>query len=271
MSARPPASAWGLLERLGRADVPVVRGAAAPLAEPDSAPIPAETMPEATTRRRAESGYAAAEIARRVVASPGEITIIAIGPLTNIAAALVLDPRVATAVKEIVVMGGVFQGQTNLAKMPGEYNFWIDALAARAVLRSGAPLRFVGLDVTLKVRLTRQHAAEMIAGGGPFGRYAGDMTLAWIDTMAKRYPGDPEAARSCAMHDPLAVAAVSRPDLITWAPAYVDVITSDDVGRGVAVADLLTSADAPAPNAQIATAVNVEAFLDYLLDRIRSI
>lgn len=157
------------------------------------------------------------------------------------------------------------------ARMPGEYNFWVDAPAARAVLRSGAPLRFVGLDVTLQVRLTRQHAAEMISGGGRFGRYAGEMTLAWIDTTAKRYPGDPEAARSCAMHDPLAAAAVSRPDLLTWAPAHVDVITSDEVGRGVAVADLLTSEGAPAANAQIATAVDVDAFLDHLLERIRSI
>ncbi|MGQ7754556.1 nucleoside hydrolase (plasmid) [Streptomyces sp. WC2508] len=88
--------------------------------------------------------------------------------------------------------GGVFQGQTNLARMPGEYNFWVDAPAARAVVRSGAPLRLVGLDVTLQVRLTRQHAAEMLSGGGRFGRYAGEMTPAWIDTTAKRYPGIPK-------------------------------------------------------------------------------
>ncbi|MFK4208452.1 nucleoside hydrolase [Streptomyces sp. NPDC030920] len=83
--------------------------------------------------------------------------------------------------------------------------------------------------------------------------------------------GDPEAARSCAMHDPLAAAGVSRPELITWAPAHVDVVTSDEVGRGAVVADLLTSEGASAANAQIATAVDVDAFLDYLLDRIRSI
>ncbi|RPK57062.1 ribonucleoside hydrolase RihC [Streptomyces sp. ADI95-17] len=111
----------------------------------------------------------------------------------------------------------------------------------------------------------------MLSGGGRFGRYAGERTPGWIDTTAKRYPGDPEAARSCAMHDPLAAAAVSRPDLLTWAPAHVDVITSDAVGRGVAVADLLTSEGAPAANAQIATAVDIDAFLDHLLERIRSI
>ncbi|MEU2673046.1 nucleoside hydrolase [Streptomyces sp. NPDC007164] len=138
-------------------------------------------------------------------------------------------------------------------------------------VHQGHGLVLVRVLVTLQVRLTRQHAAEMLSGGGRFGRYAGEMTLAWIDATAERYPGDPEAARSCAMHDPLAAAAVSRPDLITWAPAHVDVITSDEVGRGVAVADLLTSEGAPAANAQIATAVDVDAFLDYLLDRIRSI
>ena len=61
------------------------------------------------------------------------------------------------------------------------------------------------------------------------------------------------------MHDPLAVAALSRPELLTWAPAHVDVVTGDDVGRGVAIADFLATGDAPAPNAQVATGVDADA------------
>jgi len=70
------------------------------------------------------------------------------------------------------------------------------------------------------------------------------------------------------MHDPLAVAVLSRPELLTWAPAHVDVVTGDDVGRGVAIADLLGTDDAPAPNAQVATGVDADAFMAYFLDRI---
>lgn len=257
-----------LLERLGRTDVPVVRGAAAPLVEPEKA---RGAPPEIRARfghHRPAPGYAAAEIARRVVAAPGEITVVAIGPLTNIAAAVALDARVATSVKEIVVMGGVFLGQTNHRGMPGEFNWWMDAHAARAVMRSGAPVRLVGLDVTRQVRLTREHAAVMAAGGRPFGAFAGECAIAWLDHLGQANPGDPGAGRSCAMHDPLAVAAVSHPELLTWKPAHVDVVTGDDVGRGVAIADFLVAGDAPAPNAQVATDVDADAFMAYFLGRI---
>ncbi|WP_154793040.1 nucleoside hydrolase [Occultella kanbiaonis] len=260
-----------LLERLGRPEIPVVRGAAAPIVEPDRARSAPEEVRARFGHHKAAPGFAAAEIARRVLASPGEITIVAIGPLTNVAAAIALEPTVAGAVKEIVVMGGVFLGHTNVRRMPGEFNWWVDALAARAVLRSGAPVRLVGLDVTTKVRLTREHAATMAAGGRPFGEFAGECTIAWLDRLGREHPGDPEAGRSCAMHDPLAVAAISRPELLTWVPAHVDVVAADEVGRGVAITDLLTGHDAPPANATVATAVDVEAFMTYFLDRIAAL
>ena len=70
------------------------------------------------------------------------------------------------------------------------------------------------------------------------------------------------------MHDPLAVAAVSRPELLTWEPAHVDVVTGDDVGRGVAIADFRVAGDGPEPNARVATGVDADAFMAYFLDRI---
>ncbi|MGW8484453.1 nucleoside hydrolase [Microbacterium sp. NPDC055903] len=257
-----------LLERLGRQDIPVVRGAGAPLAEPDRLRSASDATRSAFGHHIATPGYAAAEIARRVVDAPGEITVIAIGPLTNVAAAIDLDPRVATHVKEIVIMGGVFLQQTNKIGMPGEFNFWVDALAARAVLRSGAPLRLVGLDVTNRVRLTREHAAQMAASGRSFGAFAGESTVAWIDANARRHPGDTASSGSCAMHDPLAVAAISRPELLTWREARVDVVADDPVGRGISVADFLLSEDSPSANASVAVDVDVDAFTSYFVGRI---
>lgn len=234
-----------LLLRLDRPDVPVVRGAACPLSG----------QPQST---------AATEIARRVLAEPGELTLIAIGPLTNVALALQLDPRVAGAVGEIVVMGGIYLGQTNIATMPGEFNFWVDPDAAAVVLESGAPLRLVGLDVTRRVRLTREDAEAMAASGRPFGAYAGTAAQAWIELVQQSLPGDPSEHGNCALHDPLAVAVVTRPDLVTWQPAYVQVEPSSPVTRGVAIADLLTGVNPPTANCQIATDVDADACIALL-------
>jgi purine nucleosidase len=255
-----------LLERLERTDVPVARGAAAPLLArrhirvPDGAPARPAPGPVAT--------HAAVQLAERVMAQPGGLTIVAIGPLTNVALALLLEPRIAQAVEEIVVMGGVFLGQTGVAAMPGEYNFWTDPDAAAVVLASGAPLSFVGLDVTRRVRLTREHAARLAAAGGAFGRFAGEATQHWIDHQERTMPGDAAEHGSCALHDPLAVAVVARPDLVTWTDAHVAVETAGRFTRGVAVADLLMWEDPPTPNSRIATAVDADAFRELFLERM---
>jgi purine nucleosidase len=260
-----------LAARLGREDLPVVKGAAARLVRPDQARTAPEAIAAKYGHRSPAPGYAAQAIADLVMSAPGEITIVAIGPLTNIATALALEPRLAASVAELVVMGGVFRGQTEQARMPGEFNVWSDPEAAHAVLHSGMRMRWVGLDVTQQVRLTREHAARLTASGRPFGSFAGEFTAAWIDRMKAQHPGDPLHADSCAMHDPLAVAVVTRPGLVTWKPAYVDVVTGDGIARGVVVTDLLTSAEPPEPNCRIATGIDVEAFMKVFLDSVSSL
>jgi purine nucleosidase len=231
-----------LLRLLGREDVRVVQGA------------PAEST-------------AAEEIARRVLAEPGELTVVAIGPLTNVARALALDPGVAGSVREVVAMGGVYLEQTNVAAMPGEYNFWCDPDAAQAVMESGVALRLVGLDVTRRVRLTRADATA-ISALGAFGRVAGEATHGWIDFQERVKPREELEHGSCALHDPLAVAVVTRPDLVTWRDAHVAVETDGRFTRGVAVADLLMWQDPPDPNCRIASDVDAEAFLALFHERI---
>lgn len=248
-----------LLRVLGRSDIPLVRGAGRPLNPAlRHADLPAPASEEA---------YAAAEIVARVLAEPGQLTLVAIGPLTNVALALMLEPRVATAVREIVVMGGVYLEQTNVGRMPGEYNFWCDPDAAQVVLDSGARLRLVGLDVTRRVRLDRDDCARL-AEGGEFGRLAAECTEGWIAFQERVKPRERLEQGSCALHDPLAVAVVTRPDLVTWQDAHVAVETAGRVTRGVAVADLLMWENPPAPNCRIATAVDAEAFRALFLDRM---
>ena len=254
-----------LLEVLRRSDVPVVRGADRPL-------NPALWHPDRghPTAARPAEPVAAAEIVARVMAEPGQLTLVAIGPLTNLALALMLEPRIARAAREIVVMGGVYLEHTNVGSMPGEYNFWCDPDAAQVVLESGAALRLVGLEVTRQVRLDRRDCARM-AAAGEFGRLAATHTEAWIAFQERVKPREEIEQGSCALHDPLAVAVVPRPDLVTWQEAHVAVETAGRVTRGVAVADLLMWEDPPPPNCRIATSVDAEAFRRLFLERMAAL
>jgi purine nucleosidase len=261
-----------LLERLG-VSVPVARGSAAPLLRahprsPDGAEV---VLPPGADPSGHRVQHAARHLVERVKAEPGELTVVAIGPLTNVALALALEPRVATAVKEIVVMGGVYLGQTNLADMPGEFNFWVDPEAASIVLASGAPLRLVGLDVTRRLRLGPEDAARLREEGGSFGAFAGDCTEGWIDHSRQEASDAEPEQDTVAVHDPLAVAAVTRPDLLTWRDAFVTVETATERTRGVAVADLLTGHRPPTANCRIAVDVDVDAARRHLLDRLGSL
>lgn len=260
-----------LLERLGVPDIPVVQGAAAPLSFPDRRRGAPDAIRSRFGHHAPSPGYAAAELAARVAAEPGALTVVAIGPLTNIAAAVNLDPDFASNVREIVIMGGVYLGHTHDRGMPGEFNFWVDPEAADAVLRSGARIRLVGLDVTLKARLTREQAEDLRTRTGRFAPFAGEHTLRWIEYLAEEAPGDPEAALSCAMHDPLAVGALTRPDLLDWRDAHVEVVTGPGIARGVAVADFLESRDAPAANASVAVGVRGDEFVAHLVERVSTL
>ncbi|SDS47749.1 Inosine-uridine nucleoside N-ribohydrolase [Friedmanniella luteola] len=247
-----------LLERLGAEHLPVHRGAARALLHP------AErfgTVPEGITARSPRAGHAVPALTGLVRDHPGEVTVVAVGPLTNVALAMALDPDFAGALGGLVVMGGVFAGSTGARGMPGEFNVWSDPEAARIVLQSGVVARWVGLDVTRQVRLHRTEAQAMADDPHPFTVFAGRYSLAWIDHLAATSePG----TGSCALHDPLAVAAVSRPDLLDFVDAHVEV-QLDGVARGVVVADRL-DADV---NARVALGVDPAGFREHLTTSLR--
>ncbi|HEY9293836.1 MAG TPA: nucleoside hydrolase [Microlunatus sp.] len=254
-----------LLARLGRTDLPVHRGADRPLLRPQAR---VGSLPEDVEIRQPQPQPAAAAMVDHVLAHPGEITLVAVGPLTNVALAMRLHRDFARSLKSLMIMGGVFNGHTHSASMPGEFNIWNDPEAAAIVLDAEVPTRWVGLDVTTQVQFTREEALRLAADERPFAAFAGEYTVAWIDHLH----ADRNAENSCAMHDPLAVAAVTRPDLLTWKPAYVQVETGDRL-RGAMLTEYV-SRDAAAggglqANAEVAVAVDVAGFHDHLIEHLR--
>ncbi len=221
-----------LLERLGRPELPVVPGGF-----PDG-------------------GQAAGAIADWVLANPGEVTLVALGPLTNVAAAIAAEPRVATAAREVVVMGGRFLGPG-----PAEFNTRTDPWAARAVLESGARLRFVGLDVTAHLALDPDEIARL-ADGTPNAAYLAQQLRARLALLTR------EGVGACPMHDPLAVLALTHPDLLAWRAAHVTVETVDHDVRGVTRAAFLDETAAQVGTCAVATDVDGPAARDALLDRL---
>jgi purine nucleosidase len=248
-----------LLHRLGHPDVPVHRGADRPLLRPQAR---SGSVPEGVEVRAPRAGHAAVAMVEHVRAHPGEVTLVAIGPLTNVALAVRLDPGFAGRLKRLVVMGGRFLGGAHDAAVPGEWNVWNDPEAASVVLTSGIAAEWVGLDVTEQVRLDLDTARRMSAREEPFLQVAGRYPEGWIE-QGRSEGGD---GRSCALHDPLAVAAVTRPGLLTWRDAHVAVETGDTL-RGVVLADFLTVPGTTlTANARVAVAVDAAGFTGRFLD-----
>ena len=162
----------------------------------------------------------------RVSTLPGRLTVIALGPLTNVAAALDGRPDIANAISEIVVMGGAVEVRGNVTPY-AEFNIYEDPWSANAVFTSGVPVTLVGLDVTHRTFLHRR--------GGPqwFGGTSKSADLA-NRILADRFRERADA-QEFYLHDPLAVAAAIEPDILTYRRAQVSVVTDgNERGRTVA-------------------------------------
>ncbi len=220
------AIACELVSRLG-ADVEVARGASRALIEPTAPWREAfDNNVDKFGLRHLWQGVAAPALKAEVpplalqkmgeliCANPGEITLVAIGPLTNVALALQLYPQMASAVKEIVIMGGVFHVEGYLK----DTNFGMDPEAAHAVLTSGAELVLVPMDVTTQTQMTHKDLDAFEGFNNGLSRYLVDTMRPWINysMQIRRLPG-------CWIHDVLTVAWLLKPGITTWVSDYVDV------------------------------------------------
>jgi len=259
-----------LLEFLGAVDVPVASGAAEPLVREavDGVGIHGKTglgeavLPEPTLKL---SGRSAVQLIIEKAEELGDrLTIIPIGPLTNIASAIQAKPGIVDEVGGLVIMGGAFNltpyGHGNMNAV-AEYNIWHDPEAAKIVFDSGIPVKAVGLDVTTNPmnRLTPELFAEIESLDTARARLVADLCR----NLVRRMNG-------LSLHDPLAVAVAMDPSLVETKRFKVEVETVGDLTRGMTVVDRRRyhkTSEAKA-NVDICVSVDNERFLRLFMDRV---
>ncbi|MEI6253446.1 MAG: nucleoside hydrolase [Mycobacteriaceae bacterium] len=265
-----------LLALAGHPEIPLHAGAVGPR-DPDRRRLQTAWLDQRATAPRTappvelpEGGLgntATAFLCRTVLEAAGEITVVAIGPLTNIAAAIEAEPDVATAMASLVIMGGTVAVPGNVTPA-AEFNIWMDPGAADIVFRSGAPITMVGLDVCHQTSFDRDRAARLRRNGSPLAGFVADAAESWIDVREQLFP-EHEALH---LYDTLAVAAAIEPDLLQTRGALVEVETSDGPAQGMTVTylndvlrQLLTGRD---PNAAVAVGVDSARFAARFDERV---
>jgi purine nucleosidase len=291
-----------VLELAGRSDVEVAIGREVPLERP------LETTPEThgphgighaelpPPSRPVSDRHGVDVVVEEARRRPGEITLVTLGPLTNLAVALEREPALPRLLRGYVLMGGAFGVPGNTTPTT-EWNLHCDPEAARIVFRAWGeavardpaivrPLA-LGLDVTEKARILPDHVVRLARRAGstpddagalasaddplaptrsvasnPVIRFVAD-ALRFYFEFHERYDGFYGAF----IHDPLAVAAVLDRGLVTIEPLYVDVETRGELTTGMTVADRRRLTGRP-PNLDVATTADVDTFLDRLIDRM---
>lgn len=256
------------LDIAGRSDLPVARGADRPLLrnrQTDGAAVHGgnglggAALPQPS--RQAGSQHAAALIVERVMAAPGEITLIAVGPLTNLAIATRLEPRIVENVEQVVVMGGAVTVPGNVSPV-AEANIHNDPEAAQIVLGAGFPLALIGLDVTLQAIITLDDVAVLRTTAGPEGEFIHAITVNYGDRHTNRlgHYGFP-------MHDASAVLYAIDPGYFKTERWYLEVETHSERAVGLVMADRRGWWKQP-PNADVCLEIDSERFRQFYLDRL---
>ncbi|HTF52104.1 MAG TPA: nucleoside hydrolase [Pseudonocardia sp.] len=228
-------------------DLPLAAGAAGPLRGGERVPdepihggnaLGDVTLP--VSARLPAAQPAVELIAQLALEHPGELVLIALGPLTNVARLVTEQPAAAAALREIVHMGGAAFAQGNITPA-AEFNTFCDPEAARIVLTSGLPIRLVPLDVTRRTGFPRALSARLASSANPAAAAAGAMLLGMTAAHQAR-----TGAAVCHVHDASAVASVLAPEAMTWQRAAVEVECAGELSRGALVVDALGRTDWPA-------------------------
>lgn len=260
-------NALSVLELAKAADVPVVRGFELPLVQPSL--LAPEThgntglgyaqLPAPKTRPVAQ--HSVEFLIEKIMSAPGEITLVCIGPLTNVAVAIRKEPRIMQAVKDVIIMGGAIRHQGNTTPL-AEFNVYVDPHASHMVYHSGMPITLVPLDVTYQCIFTHDDVNRLLKIKSPVTQFVADSTRFYME-----FHDEYQKIDGCIINDPLALALTFAPELCDYEEHFVDVDISGGVSMGNTFADFYKMTKRPA-NMKVALGVRSRDFIGLFIERV---
>ncbi|MGI8485908.1 MAG: nucleoside hydrolase [Thermomicrobiales bacterium] len=250
-----------LLNLRGRGDIPVYEGISSPLLGLQPIYWPGHEglglLEEGETFDQGSSQHAVDYLVEAVLSNPGQIHLLAVGPLTNIATAMIREPRFAETLSHLTIMGGLIQ--TGVSDWgPTEHNIKCDPEAAHIVFSSGAPISLVPLDVTLRATIDQRGIDVLRARKTPYHDAVADQIAL--------YPPFIERGGRAFLHDPLAAATLVRPDILIWQDVSIDVELTGTFTKAMTVAHPAT-AERPA-TVRVALDLHREQCETFIVERI---
>ena len=211
--------------------------------------------------RKAESKHAIQYIIDTLMNSDGDITLVPVGPLTNIAVAMRMQPAILPKIREIVLMGGAY-GTGNFTPS-AEFNIYADPEAARVVFTSGVPLVMMGLDLTNQTTCTADVISRMKKVGGPAGELFSDIMSFTLKTQYENYglAGGP-------VHDATCIGYLINPDAFKMQDMYVELEVNNGPGSGGTVCDEL-GVSGKQPNTKGGMTIDTKWFWDLVEECVR--
>lgn len=264
-------NALSVLELANASHIPVAQGCAQPLVKQPhesgetvhgTSGVGRSNLPEPESKPLEQ--HAVDFLIEKIMAEPNQISLFPIGPLTNVALAIRKEPRIAQNLKELVIMGGAIRQGGNITPL-AEFNIHEDPHAAHIVFHSGIPITLIPLDVTYKCLLTSADIDRLNKINSPIAGFIRDATGVYMD-FYKQY----EDFDGCAMHDPLTLATVIAPELLSFEEHYVDVDISGGISMGNTFADFMRVSRKPA-NIKIALDVRGRDFVELFIERMENL
>jgi purine nucleosidase len=265
---RTTLNARRLRELANRPDVPIHAGCPRPLSRPlvtaehvhgptglDGPHFPDPTLPAG------DMHGVDWLVATLKAAAPASITLCLLGPMTNLAMALVKEPSIATAIDRVVAMGGAYFEVGNITPA-AEFNIYVDPEAAQVVLRSGIPVTLAPLDLTHKILVTKARFERLEAVGN-----AQSHAVVQMLRFSEQFDVNKYGWGAAPIHDPCVIAHLLRPDLFGGRDINVEIETTSELTRGMTVADWWRVTKRPA-NCLFLKDADVDGFFDLLVDRL---